>query len=190
MKLGSITAALTLVAILSGCSVAGIRKHQPSVQNIRTAESLKNQYSVAIVDTDNPKKALKMNKRSLGCRMVSYELPTPLFTYVKDALTDELDAARKLSPSGAPISISVVEIDSDTSGMNDGYWNTHLIYDVNGKKYDIKKTTRFESAYMGDVACRNTGNALTDALAENFAGFYRELKTSEDAENRSSRKTK
>ncbi|MBX2994858.1 MAG: hypothetical protein KF681_08550 [Bdellovibrionaceae bacterium] len=176
---------LTLVclfSLLSGCSVAGIRRHQPSVQNIRTAESLKNQYSVSGVESDNPRASQRLNKRSMGCRMVNYELPTPLFTFVKDALTDELDAARKLSPSGAPISISVIEIDSDTSGMNDGYWNTHLIYDVNGKKYDIKKTTRFESAYMADVACRNTGNALTDALAENFAGFYRELAGAEQAQ--------
>lgn len=163
--------------LLSSCSVMAVKKHVPHFKNTRELSKVKGSYSVLDAKGSTPEMEEKLKGESLSCRLTTFNMPanTSLATFLKDALTDEIDAAEKLNPSGGKITVVVKELNSDTSGFSTGSWMLDFDYILGTKTYNVKTKTEFESAYMAETACRNTANALTDALTENFAAFYKKL---------------
>jgi hypothetical protein len=163
--------------LLSSCSVMAVKKHVPHFKNTRELAKAKGSYSVLDAKGATPEMEEKLKSESLSCRLTTFNMPanTSVANFLKDALTDELDAAEKLNLKGDKITIVVKAMDSDTSGFNTGSWALDFDYIVGTKTHNVKTKTDFESAYAADTACRNTANALTDALTDNFTAFYKKL---------------
>lgn len=163
--------------LLSSCSVMAVKKHVPHFKNTRELSKVKGSYSVLDAKGGTPAMEEKLKSESLSCRLTTFNMPanTSVANFLKDALTDELDAAEKLNLKGDKITIVVKGMDSDTSGFSTGSWALDFDYIVGTKTHNVKTKTEFESAYAADTACRNTANALTDALNDNFAAFYKKL---------------
>lgn len=172
------TIALILCMLaLSGCSVMAVRKYDPYFKNTQDLSHVKGTFSSISVAGGSAPLANRLKRSSLDCRLTTYEMPakTTVSDYIRDALNDEFDAAQKLSPSGKPIALTVNKLESDTSSFSTGTWTLDFDYAVAGQKRNIKTLTEFQSAYMGDTACRNTAEALQDALRANFAKFFKSL---------------
>lgn len=177
MKYFKVLLPLALLLPFSACSVMAIKKHNPNFKNVRELESVKGQFFVSKVMPGTDEISVKLGGKSLSCRLTTFNMPadTVLAKFIDDALTDELDAARKLSDKGTGINVIVNKIESDTSGFDKGNWTLQFNYELKGKVYSVNTVTEFESAYSADTACRNTASALTDALTENFLGLYKKL---------------
>jgi hypothetical protein len=154
-----------------------VKKHVPYFKSTRELRKAKGTYTVAGVTGADPNMEKKLAGETLSCRLTNFNMPvnTSVANYIKDGLTDELDAADKFAPKGSAISVVVNKLESDTSGFNTGDWQLDFNYVMKGKSYNVKTKTEFESAYSADTACRNTANALTDALTENFTAFYKKM---------------
>lgn len=177
MKLSPIFLLLAAFS-LSACSVAAIQKHQPHFRNTRELSKVKGTFRVAEVKATETKVDERLKSTALSCRLTTFNMPSGLTvaSYVKEALSDELDAAEKIHPAnGTPITVVVKGMESDTSSLNKGNWTLDFDYLVAGKTHNVKTVTEFESAYNAGTACRNTADALTVALTENFAGLYKKL---------------
>ncbi len=167
----------TAALLLSSCSVAGIRKHEPGYKNVQSLERVKGSFSVGRVEATQQGVASRLKSKSMPCRLTTFNAPAGMTfsDYLQSALTDELSAAKKMSASGVPISIRVNQLESDSSGFDKGTWKLDFDYLVGSKRIHVTTATVFESAFVADTACRNTASALTDALAENFRQFYQRL---------------
>lgn len=177
MKKYSLFALLAAALVMSSCSVMGIKKHQPNFKNVRELEAVKGSFRVESVKANEKEMQERLVTNSLSCRLTTFNMPAgkDVAGFLQDALTDEFDAARKLAPNGTPVNVVVNNLTSDTSGFSRGNWTLDFDYLVKGKTYNVKTVTEFESAYAADTACRNTAAALTDAVGENFASFYKKL---------------
>jgi hypothetical protein len=185
-KYFSLSLVLSALA-LSACSGAAIKKHEPNFKNVRELEKVKGKFHVADVvakatavekgkekDTELEK---KLRASSLKCRLTTFSMPvnTTVAQFIKNSLTDELDAAQKLSPTASAITVTVNQLESDTGGFGKGTWTLDFDYRVDNKNYNARTVTEFESAYAAATACRNTAEALTDALGQNFSALYKKL---------------
>jgi hypothetical protein len=169
--------ALAALFLLSACSVTAVKKHVPHFKTTRELSKAKGSFSVLDAKGATPEMEEKLKGESLSCRLTTFNMPAnmSISNFLKDALTDELDAAEKLNLKGDKITVVVKAMDSDTSGFNTGSWSLDFDYILKGKTYNVKTKTDFESAYSAVTACRNTAEALTDAVTENFAGFFKKL---------------
>lgn len=177
MQKHSLLSLLAVAFLLSACSVMGIKKHQPNFKNVRELEAVKGSFRVESVTANAKEMQERLATSSLSCRLTTFNMPPDknVAAFLQEALTDEFDAARKLAPNGTPVGVVVKDLTSDTSGFSRGTWTLDFDYLVKGKTYSVKTVTEFESAYAADTACRNTASALTDAVGENFAAFYKKL---------------
>lgn len=177
MRYSKILLVVFIGFLLSGCAVTAIRKHQPNFKNVHLLEKVKGEYRVKEVVSPDPGLQERLNSRTLSCRLVTFNTPSglTLSDYLRAALSDELEAAKKRKDNGTPITLSVNQLESDTSGFNTGTWTLNFDYIVGSRKVNVQTVTNFESAYMADTACRNTANALTDAISANFKKFYEAL---------------
>jgi hypothetical protein len=172
---------ILLIAVMSfgfmGCSVLAIRKHQPNFKSVRMLSGVKGSYYVKDIRAARPDVDKALGKDSMSCRLTTFNTPAgmTLADYIRAALTDELDAAGKKDPKGRPIAVTVKTIESDTSGFDKGTWHLDFDYEIGSRHIDINTQTQFESAFMADTACRNTANALTDALTDNFKKLYSQM---------------
>lgn len=164
--------ALLCSLLLASCSVTGIQKHNPNFKTTRELKKMKGSFHVTEVKAVDPQVMERLKSASLTCRLTSFSMPAnmTLKDFLQTALTDELDAAEKMSTAGTGISLQVNQIES-CSGVDKGTWTLDFLYLVGKKSVAVKTVTEFESAYLGDTACRNTANALSTALADNFASF-------------------
>jgi len=169
---------LLLIASLSGCSIMAIRKHEPNFKSTRELKQIKMDFYVLEVTAKQPELIKKLEGDSLTCRLAPFNMPanTSVGKFIRDALTDELDAAGKLSNNGSSIKITVNRIETDTGSINNGHWYLDFNYETEHETYNVQTDTLFESAYMGDTACRNAANAFTDALTDNFDHLYQKYK--------------
>lgn len=159
--------------LLASCSVAGIQKHNPNFKTTRELRKLRGHYSAVDVKATDAEMVKKLQSSSLGCRLTSFSMPANMTVkdFIQAAFTDELDAAERLSKNGTEIAIQVNALTSDTSSFGKGSWTLDFSYAEGKKKVNIKTVTEFESAYMAETACRNTANALSSALTDNFIAY-------------------
>jgi hypothetical protein len=176
MKIQKKLLLLSFGMALSACSVTSIKKYNPNFKTTREVEKLKS--SVSEVDVlPSQEKSNILNQTSLSCRATTFQLPTgmTLKNYLQEALTDELDAAHKLQSNGSILKVVVHELNSDTAGFNTGTWSLDFEYFVGKNRTRIRSNTAFESAFMGDTACRNTATALEEAVRENFSAYFQKI---------------
>ncbi|MCA9559446.1 MAG: hypothetical protein KC583_12875 [Myxococcales bacterium] len=162
---------------MAGCSVMGVRRHQPHFKTSRQLEGTAGTYRVGTVKAADLSVESTLSATSLSCRLTTFDLPpqTSVATYLRDALTDELDAGRKLAKDGREIGLFVHRFESDTSSLDQGAWHLDITYEIDGRSYRVSTQTPFESAFVATTACANTATALTDALSENFSQLFAKL---------------
>ena len=155
----------------------GVRQYDPYYKNTQQLTKLDKTINGVTVEGATSELTEKLEKPSLTCRLMTYEMPAnkAVKDYLRDALTTEFEAAKKLSPKGTPVKIVVNELDSDTSGFSKGTWTLDFTYKLDNRSENVRTVTEFASAYMGDAACRNTAQALEQALRENFQSFFSKL---------------
>ena len=163
--------------LLSSCSVMAIQKHNPNFKSTRELEKAKGSFKVAEVKGGKPEMEKRLASKALSCRLTTFNMPADMTVsgFMKAGLTDEFDAARKLSEGGHGVTVVVNNLASDTASFDKGSWDLDLDYVVSNKTINVKTKTVFESAYMAETACRNTANALSNALEENFTEFFKKL---------------
>lgn len=177
MRLGILATWLGASLILSGCSVMAVRAHQPGFKNTRELAAVRGIYRVGEISGSVASVDRLLSEKAMPCRLTTFNMPADksVGQYIQQALTDELDAAKKLSDKGTPITIVVNKLDSDTAGLDKGSWTLDFTYQVGSRAYNVRTTTQYESAFVATTACRNTGDALTDALSANFMALYHKM---------------
>jgi hypothetical protein len=177
MKLAQLLLVVIVGSLLSGCSVMAVRKYDPYFKNTQTLTPVKGKFGDVSVTGATPELTSHINRNNLSCRLTTFEMPpaSTVASYISNALRDELDAAGKFDKNGKSISILVKGLDSDTSGFMTGTWTLDFDYTVAGKTKNVKTTTEFQSAYGAGTACRNTAEALQDAVRENLGKFFGSL---------------
>lgn len=169
---------LFLLALLaSSCSVTAIKKHDPHFKSTRELQKVKGNFHVVEVRATKKEEQDQLKRSDLPCRLATFNMPTntTVASFIRDALTDELDAAEKLSENGTKIFVTVNHLESHSASIDTGNWELDFDYLVGSKSINVKTKTEFESAYVAGTACTNTANALTDALTENFVALYKKL---------------
>lgn len=176
-KMSRFLALLLLAGLLGGCSVVAIRKHEPGYKNVRALQSQKASFRLSGVRGRDEYVERSLSSKSLLCRLTTFNMPAgqTVADYIRQALTDELDAAQRLSMGGTVLEITVLRLDSNSLSPMQGAWDLEFEYSYAGRRRKIKTVYKFESAIDGQVACRNTAQAFSDALAQNFAEFYKSL---------------
>ena len=98
---------LATLALFNGCSIMAIKKHEPNFKNVRELEATKGSFQVDKVIAGNPEIQEKLKASSLTCRLTSFNMPvnTNVAQFIDDALSDELDAAQKISKNGSAFTI-------------------------------------------------------------------------------------
>lgn len=163
--------------LLSSCSVMAVKKYNPNFKTTRKVEnSIAPVGDIVVKGTATTEDSL--NSNSMSCRLATFEMPanSTLRGYIKSAVADELDAAKKLSDSGEKLQIVVNEFVSDTAGFDTGVWTIDMNYQLGKKLVNVKTETRFTSAFFAQTACTNTATALEDALRENFEEFFKKIR--------------
>jgi len=170
-------ALISLALLLNACSVAGIRNYDPYYKNTQALATVKDNFKDVSVKGASPEVDKMLQKKDMSCRLTTFNMPanSTVGSYIKDAMTSELDAAKKIQPNGRPVSIQVNKLDSNTSGMDKGQWTADFTYTMGGSIKDVKTTTEFESAFAAATACRNTAEALQQAMRDNFNKYFSEI---------------
>ena len=163
---------------LSSCSITAINKHQPNFKSSREIAKAKGNFHIGEIKSSDAELLKQLHLSHFQCRMTTFNMPAnkTVEDFLRDAYTDELDAAEKLSPNGTPISIDVKQIES-SSGLDKGTWTLDFNYKVGSRVVEVKTVSEFESAFAADTACRNTANAFSEAIGENFVTLFRKLST-------------
>jgi hypothetical protein len=163
--------------LLNACSVAGIREYDPYYKNTQALANVKDSFKDVAVKGGTPEYEKTLQKKDLGCRLTTFNMPAnkTIAGYIEAAMTSELDAGKKLSPKGKSLSIQVNKLESDTAGMDKGRWALDFAYTMNGATKDVTTITEFESAFAAATACRNTAEALQQALRDNFLKYFSEI---------------
>ena len=173
-RIGLFFAMLTL---LSACSVVAIRDYDPYYKNTQSLTNLNVSHSSVRVSSVSKWVTSILERNNMACRLTVFNMPAgkTVAVYIRDALTTELDAAKKLSPNGKPLEIVVARIESNTAGMSRGSWDLDFTYKTSAGSRRVTTKTEYESAFMADTACRNTAQALQDAVRQNFAAYFGQL---------------
>lgn len=170
--------AIFILLILSSCSVATIKSHNPHYKSSREIAKIKGMYKIENVSGGNKDLETLLERKDLQCRGTTFDMPPKMSvrTYIADALTNELDAAGKLdNTTGRAIRSSYNRIEPDTSNFDNGFWYIEAMYEIGGNKYNVKTITEFSSAFNASVACVTTANMFEDAIAQNFLEFFKLL---------------
>jgi hypothetical protein len=168
---------LVLCFLATACSVVAVRPYDPFYKNTSELALVKGSFKGVQVRGATAGVDALLKQSSMTCRLTTFNMPANknVETYVQDALTVELDAAKKLSPNGPTITVTINRLESDTAGFNKGHWDVDFTYSTGKSMTNIKTSTEFESAFAAGTACRNTAQGLETALRENFNKFFSSL---------------
>lgn len=165
MKYFNIIFVALLAVFLSGCASSNIKTY-------RTDYSALKQYKHSNMGTVNISSVTmpKGDKNSIMCRMAgNIYLPNKMYysEYVKDALQKTLATIDKESNAKNAkhnLSLELTKVDFDTIG---GYWYIDGDLIVDNNKHHISTKTKFGTAYIAEIACRNTADSF-DVAVEQF----------------------
>jgi hypothetical protein len=167
-----------LAAFMAGCSSLVVDPYAPTDVTRESLERSSHSYRVGGVSGQTRVESDQLVKSSLPCRMQSVQMPEsqPVNLYIENALHAELQAAGKLAgPEGRKIDVVVVKLESDTSKIRNGRWTLDFQYKIGKTTREVVTTTEYGFAKDTTEACRNTADALDDALRANFAKFFKTL---------------
>lgn len=167
-----------LVVFLAGCSSLVVDPYTPTDATRELLAQAPHSYRVGGVSGLTRVESDQLAKSSLPCRMQTFQMPEsqPVNVYIENALHAELQAAAKLAgPEGRKIDVVVVKLESDTSKIRNGRWTLDFQYKIGKTTREIVTTTEYGFAKDTTEACRNTADALDDALRANFEKFFKTL---------------
>ena len=159
-------AAITFVALLSGCSTYSTARSASSADNVVALRSLNGKAINVGAFT-----ATKSGEKEIMCRGVGpIKTPDgePFSDFVRKALLDELKLANAYSASG-PATITG-NLDSIDFSSGSGAWTLGLtVKSSNGKSMRVSEQYAFTTSFNGEPACNQTAQALMPAV-QNLVG--------------------
>lgn len=176
MKLKFVVLAV-LSLTLGACSVLTVKEYNPNFKTTRELEKSNQSFSSIEIITSKSDVEKVLGGSTWSCRLAKFDMPhnKTVKKYIEKALTDELEAARKLSSNKQKLVVTINDIVSDSSGIGTGTWTLDFNYSYESKSIPVKTTTPFNSAFTGTAACRNTAMAFEDAIRDNFSNFVQKL---------------
>lgn len=160
---------------LFGCAEVGLKPHKPTLKSTREIAKIEGLYRILTVRGDTPEIDQVLNNSLMRCNATTFSMPrgNTVGSFIREIFEQELDAAKKLSMSGAAIEVVVKSLALETSDTQSGVWTVEMDYIHNGKTINIKNTVEFESKISMLTSCVNTSNVFEDALADNFVDFLK-----------------
>ena len=153
---------LMLLWFLTGCANLIKPNYTPSRDNISLMNDLK----------DAKLKALpfeQVKSFDLSCRALGDIEPANNLTvaqFITKAFNDEFKIANIYSEDGRHISAKITKIEvSSSEGLFRGFWDLEILIMVQrDKNIRVSHKYEFETAYLADIACNRTAEALTKAV--------------------------
>ena len=155
--------ALTIVALLAGCSTYMPQRYSVSADNVVAIKALNvNGVNVGTFTT-----TVKVDNACRGVGPIAPPDNMSFEAYLQKALADELKLAGAFDSKSPKVTLSGVltKIDfSSSKGLTGGEWNLALdLKSSNGKSVSANETYNFNSGFAADTACKQTAEAFLPA---------------------------
>lgn len=153
-----------LTFMLAGCASNNIKSYRTDYASLKQFQK-SNMGSVNVSSVTMP----EGDQNSIMCRMAgNIYLPNKMHysEYIKDALHKSLvtiDKDASADKAKHNLSLELTKVNFDTLG---GYWYIDAdLYIDNRPKEHIATKTKFGTAYIAEIACRNTADSFDEAVA-------------------------
>lgn len=165
-------AAVSLIAVLSGCSTYSASRYAISADNVVALRSLQDQKLTVGDFTSTPRNdETGAPLTEIMCRGVG-PIKTPdgesFASYIQKAMVDEMKMAEVYDPDSRT-SISG-NLDSINFSSMDGRWDIDLtLKSTNGHSMSLTESYAYKTSFYGETACNQTAQALMPAI-QNLVG--------------------
>jgi len=155
--------ALTMAALLAGCSTYMPQRYSTAADNVVAIRALNlNGVNVGTFTT-----TVKVDNACRGAGPIAPPDNMSFESYIQKALADELKLAGAFDSKSPRVTLAGVltKIDfSSSKGLTGGEWNLALdLKSSNGKSVSANETYNFNSGFAADTACKQTAEAFLPA---------------------------